>query len=138
MTADNPDGEFDSMSHSGAELPIRNVGRDCALPALPLVQMLDRRGQVLGAVRQPPVGMHPGPVMVPVRLAAGHRAAIILRWVSGAVFDRNRMVNAATVRVQIGAGSIQAGLGSTLYGPAGRPLTFEQSPARAAEGMPAA
>lgn len=137
LTADNPDGEFDGMSHSGVELSIRNVGRACALPALPLVSMLDRRGRVLPAVRQPAPRGHPGPAMVPVRLAAGHRAAIDLRWVSGPVFDRSRSVTAATVTVRIGAGAIRAPLGSTLFGPAGRPVTFDQSPAIAAEGMPA-
>jgi hypothetical protein len=137
LTADNPDGEFDGMSHSGVALSIRNVGRACTLPALPLVSMLDARGRVLAAVRQPPPGMHPGPVMVPVRLAAGPRAAIDLRWVSGPVFDRSRSVSAQSVTVRIGAGLLRAPLGATLYGPAGRPVTFDQSPAQAAEGMPA-
>lgn len=137
LSADGRDGEYAGMSHDGVELSIRNRGPDCSLPALPLVTMLDRRGRVLAAVRRPPVGMHPGPVMVPVRLAAGHRASIVLRWVSGPVFDRSRSVNAASVRVRIGAGSLRVSLGATLFGEAGRTVTFEQSPARAAEGMPA-
>lgn len=137
LSAENADGRFDAMSHSGTELSIRNLGRDCSLPRLPRVSMLDRRGRVLAAVRQPPAGMHPGPVMVPVRLGAGHRAAIELRWVSGAVFDRSRSINAATVAVRIGTGQIRTPLGAALFGPAGQPVDFEQSPARAAEGMPA-
>ncbi len=137
LSADNPDGAFDGMSHSGAELSIRNVGRDCALPALPLVQMLDRRGRVLAAHSEPPAGMHRGLVTAPVRLAAGHRASIVLRWVSGPVFDRNRSVAAEIVSVRIGAGSIRAALGANLFGEAGRAVIFDQSAARAAEGMPA-
>lgn len=137
LSADGRDGEFSGMSHDGVELSIRNRGRDCLLQALPLVEMRDRNGRVLQARRQPPVGMHPGPVMVPVRLSAGHRAAFTLRWVSGAVFDHSRHVNAATVTVRIGNGLLRAPLNAALYGPGGGPVGFEQSPARAAEGMPA-
>jgi hypothetical protein len=137
LSADNPDGRFDGMSHSGAELSIRNLGRDCSLPALPPVMMLDARGRVLAAVREPSPDRPRGRATRPVRLAAGHRAAIDLRWVSGAVFERNRSVTAASVAVRIGSGLIRAPLGSTLFGPAGGPVGFDQSPARAMEGMPA-
>lgn len=133
LSADNPDGAFDGMSHSGAELSIRNVGRDCTLPALPLVSMLDRRGRLLAAHRAP-TGRR---ALRPVRLAAGHRAAIDLRWVSGPVFDPSRSVAAETVSVRIGAGAIRARLGAILFGEAGAPVTFDQSPAEIAEGMPA-
>jgi hypothetical protein len=75
--------------------------------------------------------------MRPVRLAAGHRASIVLRWVSGPVFDHSRSVAADSVSVRIGAGSIRAPLGATLFGEGGQRVTFDQSPARAAEGMPA-
>lgn len=135
LSAENADGRFDGMSHSGTELSLRNLGGACLLPALPLVSMLNVRGRLLPAVREREAGRQRGPAMV--RLGAGRRAAIELRWVSGAVFDRNRSVEAATVSVRIGAGAIRAPLGATLYGPAGAPVGFEQRPARVAEGMPA-
>jgi hypothetical protein len=137
LSTDSRDGEFTAMSHDGVELSLRNRGRDCLLPALPLVELRDAHGRVLAARRSPPVGMHPGPVMRPVGLSAGHRAALTLRWVSGAVFDHSRHVNAARVSVRIGTGMVSAPLDAALYGPAGRPVRFEQSPARAMEGMPA-
>ncbi len=137
LSAENADGRFDGMSHSGTELSIRNVGRACALPALPRVSMLDRRGRVLPTVSEPSPDRPRGRGMRPVRIAAGHRATIDLRWVSGAVFERNRSVNAATVSVRIGTGAIRARLGAALYGPAGGPVGFDQSPAVAAAGMPA-
>jgi hypothetical protein len=137
LSADSRDGEFTGMSHDGVELSIRNRGRDCLLPALPLVEMRDARGRVLAARRQPPAGMHPGPVMRPVMLPAGKRAALTLRWVSGAVYDHSRHVNAARVTLRIGAGLLSAPLQAALYGQAGRQVPFEQSVARAMEGMPA-
>lgn len=137
LSADGRDGEFTGMSHDGVELSIRNRGRDCLLPALPLVEMRDARGRVLAARRQPPAGMRPGAPVRPIVLPAGKRAALTLRWVSGAVYDRSRQVNAARVTVRIGAGLLGAPLAAALYGPAGRPVPFEQSVARAMEGMPA-
>ena len=137
LSTDGQDGAFDGMSHSGVELSIRNLGPDCTLPALPKVVLLSRAGRPLPAVRQAPVGMHPGPVVMPVFVGAGHRAASDLRWVSGPVFDHNRSVRAASVTVRIGGGVLRAPLKAVLYGPTGKPVTFEQPPLRAMEGMPA-
>ena len=137
LSAENADGRFDGMSHSGTELSIRNVGRACALPSLTPVVMLNARGRVLPAVREPSPDLPRRRVTRPVRLAAGHRATIDLRWVSGPVFERNRSVVAAIVAVRVGGGLIRAPLGSTLFGPAGGPVGFDQSLASAAEGRPA-
>lgn len=137
LTTDAMDGEFNGMSHAGVRLLIRNVGPDCTLPALPSIRLRDARGRVLPAARRAPVGMHPGPVMVPVRLAAGHRARADLRWVSGAVFTRSRSVRSAAVTVTFGAATVRAPLKAVLYGEVGAPVAFEQTPFRAAEGMAA-
>ena len=137
LSTDGQDGAFDGMSHSGVELSIRNLGPDCTLPALPKVVLLSRAGRPLQAVRQAPLGLHPGPVMVPVFVGAGHRAASDLRWVSGPVYDRSRSVRAASVMVRIGGAVLRTPLKALLYGPAGKPVTFEQPPLRAMEGMPA-
>jgi hypothetical protein len=133
LSADSGDGDFTGMSHDGVELSLRNRGRDCLLPALPLVELRDVRGRLLPARRSPSVGRHPAFVTV----TAGHRAALTLRWTSGAVYGRNRHVNAASVSVRIGAGRVSAPLAAALYGPAGRPVAFDQSVARQMEGMPA-
>jgi hypothetical protein len=130
-------GDFNGMSHSGTELLIRNMGPDCMLAALPTVQLRDRRNRIVSAVRQSPRGMHPGPVLVPVRLAAGHRAATEIRWVAGPVFPRSRSVRISSISVRIGAGTLTAPLTTTLYGAFGQPLTFEQTSLRAREGMAA-
>jgi hypothetical protein len=75
VSLDDRGGDFNGMSHSGTELSIRNTGPDCMLVALPTVQLRDARNRIVRATRQVSRGMHPSPVMVPVRLAAGHRGA---------------------------------------------------------------
>ena len=137
LSLDGRGGDFNGMSHSGTELAIRNMGPDCLLVALPTVQLRDARNRLIPAVRQAARGMHPGPVMVPVRLAAGHRAATELRWVAGPVFPHSRRIRAARVSVKIGAGTLSAPMAATLYGAVGQPATFEQAPLRAIEGMAA-
>lgn len=136
LSIDDRAGDFNGMSHSGTQLSIRNVGSDCTLAALPKVTFRDRRGRALAAVRRAPPGMHPGPVMIPVRIGGGHRATIDLRWVSGPVYPHSRSIRAAGVGVQVGAGVLRAPLRAVLYG-AGDPILFDQTLARAAEGMAA-
>jgi hypothetical protein len=119
------------MSHSGAELLLRNVGPDCMLPALAEIHLLDARKRVLPAIRRAPVGMHPGPVMMPVRLGHGQQIGTALRWVSGPVYSRNRHIQAAAVTVRIGRALLRARLVAVLYGPAGEPVPFNQEPLRA-------
>lgn len=137
LTLDGRDGEFNGMSHSGTELLVRNIGPDCILDALPTVQLLDARNRPLPAVRQSPRGMHPGPVIVPIRLAAGRRAATAIRWIAGPVFDQNRSVQATKLRVQFGTGTLTARMTATLYGERGKRIAFEQPPLRTVEGLPA-
>jgi hypothetical protein len=131
------DGDFNGMSHSGTELSIRNLGPDCTLPALPTIGFRDARGRTLQALRRVPVGMHPGPVMVPVRLAAGHRATANLRWVSGPVYPHSRSIRAATITVRFNGSTLRAPIAAVLYGEAGKPVLFNQTPLRSMEGMAA-
>jgi len=133
LSADGRDGDFNGMSHSGTELSIRNVGADCTLAKLPAVALLDTRGRILPAVRQSPVGMHPGPVMIPVRLAAGQHATMDLRWTSGPVYPANRKVITATVAVRIGQALVRSPLKAVLFGPAGKPVTYQQTPLQIAD-----
>lgn len=138
VSVDARDGEFNGMSHSGTELSIRNVGPACTIAALPTVQLRDARGRVLSAMRQAPRGMHPGPVMIPQRLDTGDRVATEIRWISGPVFPHSRVVRAAKVTVRIGSGTLTMPLTATLYGEAGKPATFEQTPLRPTKPMPPA
>ncbi len=133
LSTDGRDGDFNGMSHSGVELSILNRGDDCILPALPRVQFRGLGGRPLPLSRAAPIGMHPGPAMIPVRLGSGHRAVIDLRWVSGPVYPHNRSLRAASVSVRIGKGTLHAPLVAELYGEAGKPATFSQTPASTEE-----
>lgn len=135
LSLDGHAGDFNGMSHSGTELSIGNIGPDCVLAALPKVQFHDARNRGLLAMRQAPRGMHPGPVMVPVWLAAGHRAATEIRWISGPVFPRSRSVRTSKITVGIGPGTLAVPLHATHYGAIGHAVTFEQTPLHAIEGM---
>lgn len=137
LSLDPHGGDFNGMSHSGTELSIRNLGADCLLVALPVIRLSDARGRALPAIRQAPRGMHPGPVLMPVRLSGGRRAATDLRWVSGPVFPHSRSVRVARITVQVGTKVLRASLPATLYGEAGKPITFDQTPLHLMEGMPA-
>ncbi len=137
LSVDGRDGEFVGMQKSGTELSIRNLGGDCTLPTLPRIEFLDARGHVLPATRGGPAGMHPGPVMIPVRLAGGHRAAADLTWIAGPVYASNRPLRVAWVRVAIGGSTLRAKLIDVVDAQPGRAATFFQPPLRAMEGMAA-
>lgn len=133
------DGDFNGMSLSGTALSIRNLGPDCTLPALPTIGFRDARGRTLQALRRAPVGMHPGPVMMPVRLAAG-------RWPpgnggtalgSGPVYPHSRSIRAATITVRFGGVTLRTPIKAVLYGEVGKSVQFDQTPLRAMEGMAA-
>lgn len=125
-TGGNP-GDFGGMSHSGTLLVVRNRSRRaCSVPGLPPISFRDSAGHVVPIVRNAPVGMHPGPVVRPVRLAPGAVASTPLRWVSGAVYDRSRCYTTASVAL---AGR-RAPLAAHICGEAGRRVGIEQPPLR--------
>lgn len=125
----NDDG-FGGMSHSGAELSLRNTGGACRLPTMPLVTMSNARGRLIGhgvgdaSTRTLPLG-------------AGRSATIMVRWVSSDVVDNSRHVRARRVSVRIGGGSLTGPIDATMYTAAGERFDFEQQPAQLAEGLPA-
>ena len=121
-------GEFNGMSHSGTYLTLRNTGRRaCGVPGLPAVTFRDRAGRVLPATRRAPVGMHPGPAVVPVTIPAGGTVRTGLRWVSGPVYDRNRCADAARVSAGVGGRQVSTPIRAHLCGEAGQPIGFEQA-----------
>jgi len=129
VTTDAADGDFNGMSHSGTYIVLTNrSGKACIVPGLPVMSMKDANGVLLPVARQAPVGMHPGPIVVPVRLEAGASARASLRWVAGEVYDRSRCVDAARVELRIGNQIVGTGFSGRLCGEQGKPVAFEQSP----------
>ncbi|HEY4092092.1 MAG TPA: DUF4232 domain-containing protein [Luteibacter sp.] len=129
LSTDTADGDFDGMSHAGIYLVLTNKsGKACTLPGQPTVALKDARGLALPTARKGPVGMHPGPVVVPVRLEPGASARASLRWVSGDVYDNGRCVDASKVELRFGAQVVTTGFSAHLCGESGKPVEFEQSP----------
>lgn len=101
----------------------------CDLPGLPLVGFADRAGRTMHAGRRMPVGMHPGPIILPATLPPGGRASATLRWAS-APEPAGRCAKADAVLVIVGGGTLRQPIDARLCGPAdGRP-SFDQAPFR--------
>ena len=134
MTAlrlDDRDGDFNGMSHAGTFVMLTNRGRrSCTLPALPPITLRDARGAVLPIERQVPLGMRPGPMMVPMTLRPRATAATGLRWVAGPVYDRSRCYDVAGLVVEIDGATRRQRLIARICGPEGGRLVFEQPPLR--------
>lgn len=128
LRLDGRDGDFNGMSHSGVLVILQNRGpRACRVPGLPRVEALTAGGAVLPVTRRAPVGMRPGPVVVPLRMAPGAVASTPLRWVAGPVFPHSRCFTPAALRVTAGAVVLKAPWdGGQVCGEAGGPATFEQ------------
>jgi hypothetical protein len=134
LMADAGNGDFDGMSHAGTWLVVTNrSGQACTVPGLPTAVFKDGNGVILRAARKGPVGMHPGPVVVPVRLEPGASARTSVRWVAGDVFDKGRCVDAARVELRFGNQVVATGMTAHLCAEQGQPVSFEQSPLMRAE-----
>lgn len=129
---DGEGGAFDGMSHGGARLVIRNTGPDCRLAGLPRLVFQDARGRPLPVARRAPAGMHPGPVVLPVAVAAEAEATAPLRWVSGEVYDRSRCFSPARLVVTLAPGvtATYAGPIGHMCAPAGEAVALDQPPLR--------
>lgn len=120
-------GAFNGMSHSGALLVIRNMGpKSCRMDGLPRLTFRDAKGKPLAIARTVPRGMHPGPAIAPVGVAAGAELTAPLRWVSGEVYDKSICVEPAFAAVAIGGRSIQTAFTGRLCGQTGTSIGFEQ------------
>ena len=124
---DHEGGAFNGMSQSGVLLVVRNVGPTaCKVPGLPALTFQDAEGHGLDIQRKAPVGMHPGPVVLPVGLAAGAEATAALHWVSGDVFDAHHCLTPATVAVSVGGTPTTLAWSGQFCGPAGTVVTYDQ------------
>lgn len=129
VAVDDSGGDFNGMSHAGTWLVVDNrSNQSCTLIGLPVVSMKDAKGLPLPVARKAPVGMHPGPVVVPVRLEPGETVRMSLRWVSGEAFAHSRCIDPARVEVSFGKLVLGAGLQAHLCGEGAATIPFEQSP----------
>jgi hypothetical protein len=126
---DARDGDFNGMSHAGTYVVLTNTSdHACTVPGLPTIAMKDANGLLLPVTHQAPVGMHPGPVVVPVRLEPGASARASIRWVAGEVFTRSRCVDPAHIEIRVGNQTVASGFRGHLCGEDGKSIAFQQSP----------
>jgi hypothetical protein len=109
VSLDGKDGDFAGMSHNGVLLVLKNAsGEACTVPAYPDLEFLDEGKSRLGITRRVPLGMHPGPVMIPVAVDPGQTASATLRWVSGPVYDKSVCLTPAWLSVGFEDGKVTA------------------------------
>ena len=126
-------GVADLRPVSGVVVSIRNLGRDCVMPALPLLELRDVGGRPLQATRRVPLGMHPGPVVLPIMLSGGHRATFEVTWPYRPT--RERRLRVGSVTISFGTVSLCAPVGTSIGAAPAVPFEFDQPPGRVAEGM---
>ena len=129
ISFDGKDGEFGGMSHSGTQMTVRSRGHAaCLLAGLPTVSFRNAEGEPLPIGRKAPPGMHPGPVVLPVRLDPGATARADLRWVSADVYENGRCLKPTQVTITLVGKRTTLPFAGTICGEAGKPATFEQPP----------
>jgi hypothetical protein len=116
---DGKDGDFAGMSHNGVLVVLKNTSdQACTVPAYPDLTFLDEGKNPMGISRRVPLGMHPGPVMIPLAVGPGERASATLRWVSGPVYDKSVCLAPRWLRVELGDGKLMAKFeGGPMCGP---------------------
>jgi hypothetical protein len=118
LRIDGGNREFDGMSLSGMslELQSRSAGT-CMLAALPVLRFQDASRQNMAAAPRSSRGMHPGPVVLPIRLSPDQTVVSEVRWVSGDVYDQGRGIQPAYVGIAIDGKTIWTTFHGQLYGP---------------------
>jgi Protein of unknown function (DUF4232) len=118
LRVDDGQGRFDGMSQSGMVLTVTHRGHaSCSLPLRPELGFEDSQHQPLPVSQRMAPGMHPGPVLVPIVLAAHALATSDVRWVSGDVYDNGLCITPAFVSLQVGEHVLRAPFRGRLCGP---------------------
>lgn len=131
LSTDTENGNFDGMSHSGTLLVVRNLGPEaCRLTPIARATLLDSTGKPLGPFSATPPGarfMHPGPVVLPVALAAGAELTATLRWVASPVFQNSVCLSPATLVLTLGDLTLNTPLTGSLCGERAKGVSAELS-----------
>ncbi len=129
ISFDGENGSFNGMSHSGVLLVLRNLGPGaCRTPGLAVLLMKDAAGRTLPFARETPPGMHPGPVVSPVGVAAGAEATAALYWVSAPVYETSRCATPARLVVKTGPDAVTLPWpAGQVCGPAGKPIPYREA-----------
>lgn len=122
---DDKNGYFNGMSQSGVLLVLRNIGsRACSVPARPILSFEDTKYRTLSISLQVPMGMHPGPVILPITIPVGARVTSQLHWISSDVYGNSNCISPAFISISIGERVLRAKFNGYLCGPAGKNPTY--------------
>ena len=107
LAVDSENGQFDGMSHSGTLVILRNTSPNtCRVNAIPRITLADATHDLPATADLPAARfMHPGPVVLPVAVAAGAELTATMRWVQGEVFTDNLCISPTRLTVKIGSSS---------------------------------
>lgn len=118
LDVDSGNGYFNGMSQSGMFLALKNMSSSaCMLPARPELVFEDAGHHVLQAIVQTSPGMHPGPVILPIRLKQHETVVSQVRWVSGEVYDHSRCIHPTYVALRVGEQLVRKAFHGQLCGP---------------------
>ncbi len=127
LTLDRGDGEFDGMQQSGARLVLRNISQDvCSVQPIPRPLLFDSGGRPLPvSPRLPGIrGMHPGPVVLPVPLAASATLTATMRWITGPVFNHNVFAKSKSLSLSIEGRQLRVPFEAEICGEQGKEITY--------------
>ena len=103
LTFDQKEGAFGGMQKSGVLVVFRNHSANaCTLPLHPAFTFADKQHRPVTFIRKVPVGMHPGPVEVPVVVPPRARVTAPMAWIEGPVFDKNTCLDIASISLKLG------------------------------------
>lgn len=120
LATDNESGAFDGMMKSGTLLVLRNISTTpCRMSPLPPLSFRDASDHELKVsfTVQGSVGMHPGPVVLPIVIAPSAELTAALRWISGEVFDHSVCVSPTQLSVDIGEATLHTIFQGQICGP---------------------
>lgn len=128
MHTDDRSGLYDGMSQSGTTLVLHNTGPGaCMLPPRPVLTFSDAAHHPMTVERRTVRGMHPGPVLPPVIVPADRELLILLRWVSGDVFDGGNCIRPAFVSLNLAGGSLTVPFDRQMCAAKGQTGYYSQS-----------
>lgn len=116
------------VSEHSTRLTVRNHSvTACRIPGLPAITFRDAGGHVLPIERQIPLGMHPGPVVLPAAVPAGASVNATLGWNTGGIDTGSRCYSPAMIEIAIGEQAISRSFRGRLCGPPATRAKFMQS-----------
>ena len=130
LTIDRGEGEFEGMQQSGALLVLRNISQNaCSVQPIPTITLFAKDDKPLVvAARLRVLGMHPGPVVFPIPIAAGAVLTATMHWITGPVFDHNVFAKPHSLSLTIEGQEKRVPFRADICGERGKRITYSITP----------